>query len=129
MSSADILCRSCSSWLLAEELGRVWGFMVSTVLIVADLLVHAGTLSHCRDTADNWDLGFLGSRVCILVSLLSQRWPVSNPVLIFCFPVNSKIDLNYKLGIDLLLFLALKEEVRAHFGCLLLFLFTFSRWP
>lgn len=64
---------------------------------------------------------------CLYLSFLFvfKCWPLSTPLLIFCFPVNSKIDLNCKLEVDLLLFLALQEEAWAYFDCSLPFLFTF----
>lgn len=55
--------------------------------------------------------------MCVSISSLSSNCrPLSNPFLIFCFPVNFKIELNCKLEFDPLLFLALKEEVWDHFG-------------
>lgn len=73
--------------------------------------------------------GPLASFGPVTVSRLPPHcWPLSNPFLIFCFPVNFKIELNCKLDIALLLFRAPKEEAWPHLGRGQPFLFTFRRW-
>lgn len=82
---------------------------------VANWLRHEG-LRGREDTGGPELPGLLNALVCFGFVFACRLLAFSDPFLIFCFPVNSKIELNCKLEVDLLLFLALKGEVGAHFG-------------
>lgn len=93
-------------------------------------MVHEAGLRGRPDPGDPGceDFRLLWPEAGLSVSSSSpNRWPLSDPFLIFCFPVNFKIELNCKLEFDPLLFLALKKEVWARLGSRLLLLSTFRR--
>lgn len=118
-------CMTTPSCLLTEEEGKQ-GASGSKSRAHALLLMclHKRSLKGCQKMGGPSCGAFwiLQSNVCVLMSPLSSNcWPPSNPFLIFYFPANFKIALNCKLEVDLLLFLALKEEVWAYFGSFLLF--------